>query len=295
MVVVLVALSVSAVGCKKKDDGGQETMETAKPSNDKPADDKPAEPAKPGTADDSVVGEEITYEGGGVKMKGYLAYDKSIEGKRPGVLVVHEWWGHNDYARNRAKQLAKLGYTALAVDMYGDGKQAAHPDDAKKFMMEVVGNMDSAKNRFEAAMELLEKHETVDPDKLAAIGYCFGGGVVLAMARLGVDLDGVASFHGTLGTETPAKKGDIKAKILVAHGNADPFVPAEQVEAFKKEMEAAGADMKFFGYDGAKHAFTNPAATDNGKKFDLPLEYNEEADKKSWAELEKFLKEIFSK
>jgi hypothetical protein len=156
---------------------------------------------------DTVKGEPVEYEAGGVKLKGYLAYDTAQKDKRPGVLVVHEWWGRNDYAEKRARLVAGLGYTALAVDMYGDGKTADTPDDAKKLSGEVFGDMATAKARFEAAHKLLAEQETTDPDKIAAIGYCFGGGIVLHMARAGVDLDGVASFHGSLGTDKPADQG----------------------------------------------------------------------------------------
>ncbi len=240
-----------------------------------------------------IEGKEVDYSAGGVVMKGYLAYDKNIKGKRPGVLVVHEWWGLNDYARKRARMLAGLGYAALAVDMYGGGKQAMHPDDAAKFSSEVMKNFDVAKARFMAAMDFLKKQDMVDPEKIAAIGYCFGGGVVLNMARQGVDLKGVASFHGNLTAVTPAKPGAIKAKILVLHGADDKLVPPEQVRAFKDEMKKAGADFKFIAYPGAGHSFTNPEADEYAKKFNLPIGYNAEADKKSWEELREFLKEIF--
>lgn len=241
----------------------------------------------------NVRGEEITYESDGVMLKGYLTYDASISGKRPGVLVVHEWWGHNDYVRQRARMLAEMGYTALAVDMYGDGKQAAHPGDAKKFMMEVMSNMPVGVERFKAAKAVLNAHPTVDPTQTAAIGYCFGGAIVLHMARSGMDLDVVASFHGNLSTKTPAQPGDIKAKLLVATGADDPFVPPEQVAAFKQEMADAKADMTFIAYPGAVHAFTNPGATAMGEKFELPLAYNQQADEQSWAELEKLLQQQF--
>jgi dienelactone hydrolase len=241
-----------------------------------------------------IKGEQVTYRAGDTTLKGYIAWDANKPGPRPGVIVVHEWWGHNEYVRRRARMLAEEGYTALAVDMYGDGKEAAHPEDAKKFMMETISKADVAKARFSAAHELLKNHSTTDPSKIAAIGYCFGGAVVLQMARSGADLDGVASFHGNLSSESPAAQGAVKAKILVLHGADDPFVPDEQVDAFKKEMDAARADYVFIEYPGAVHAFTNPAATENGKKFDMPIAYNEEADKKSWAELQSFLRSLFS-
>lgn len=245
-------------------------------------------------AESSIETKEVMYEADGVKMTGYLAWDGSKEGKRPGVLVVHEWWGHNDYARKRARMLAELGYAAFAVDMYGDGKQADHPKDAQKFMMEVMSNMQGAKARFLAAHEILKNDEMTDGEHIAAIGYCFGGAVVLNMARMGLPLDGVAAFHaGSLAGPTPATAGDVKGKVLVLHGGADPFVPAEQVTAFKEEMDSAGVDYEFVEYAGAKHAFTNPGATAMGNKFELPLAYDAEADAASWAKLESFLNEIF--
>jgi dienelactone hydrolase len=240
-----------------------------------------------------IRGEEVAYEVDGVQLNGYLAYDAAQTGERPGVLVVHEWWGHNDYARERARMLAEMGYTALAVDMYGDGKLAEHPEDAQKFMMEVLGQMDVGVERFRVARSVLEKHDTTDASRTAAIGYCFGGAVVLHMARLGDDLEGVASFHGDLSTRNPAEPGTVQARVLVLHGADDPFVPAESIEAFKAEMEGAGADMKFIAYPGAVHSFTNPAATAVGEEFGMPLAYQQEADELSWAELEGFLADSF--
>ena len=241
-----------------------------------------------------VHGEPVEYTVDNVVLKGYLAYDDEIPGKRPGILVVHEWWGHNEYARKRARMLAKLGYTALAVDMYGDGKQAAHPKDAGRFSSEVMENMETAKARFTGAVDLLKKHKTVHPSHIGAIGYCFGGGVVLHMARLGVeDLSGVVSFHGSLSTQTPAKAGAVTAKILVCHGAADQFVTTEQVEDFKKEMQRARADFDFISYPEALHSFTNLDADTFGKKFGLPLGYNATADEQSWNDMQEFLKTIF--
>lgn len=241
-----------------------------------------------------IQGREVTYRAGDTTLKGYIAWDESKQGPRPGVLVVHEWWGQTEYVRRRARMLAEEGYAAMALDMYGDGKQAEHPRDAQRFMMETIRNPAVPKARFMAAQELLAKQEMVDPSRIAAIGYCFGGAVVLQMARLGADLKGVASFHGNLGTETPAKPGTVKAKILVLHGADDPLVPAEQVDAFKREMDAAGAGYAFIAYPGALHAFTNPAATENGKKFGLPLAYDKQADERSWAELLGFLRGVFN-
>jgi dienelactone hydrolase len=248
----------------------------------------------PSFAATRIKGKVVTYKAGNMVMKGYLAFDEKIKGKRPGVLVVHEWWGHNEYVRKRARMLAEMGYTALALDMYGNGKQANHPDDAGKFAAEVMKNSAIGEGRFMAALEFLKKQKTVDPERIAAIGYCFGGGVVLRMARQGVDLKGVASFHGSLATEKPAEPGVIKARILVLNGDADKFTTPEQIESFKQEMETAGADYQFISYPGAMHSFTNPDADMYAKKFNMPVGYNADADKKSWAELDKFLADIFN-
>ncbi len=183
-----------------------------------------------------VITQNINYTVDGTSLKGYLAYDDSIHGQRPGVLVVHEWWGHNDYARERARMLASLGYTAFALDMYGDGKTASHPGDAAKFSGAVKKNLTLAKARFLAALEQLQSHKTTDKSRLAAIGYCFGGGIVLEMARQGIDLKGVVSFHGSLTTQQPARAGKIKAGVLVLNGAADPFVKPQDITEFEKEM-----------------------------------------------------------
>lgn len=249
----------------------------------------------PEMAFSEIKGKEVDYSADGISFKGYIAYDDNIKGKRPAVLVVHEWWGHNEYARKRARMLAEIGYVALAVDMYGDGKTADHPDEAGAFAGEVMKNMPSARKRFEAALDILKKHKMVDAKNIAAIGYCFGGGVVLNMARMGVDLKGVVSFHGSLGAAVKAKPGGIKTKILVCNGKEDQMTSADLIKAFKMEMKNVGADYRFKNYEGAKHSFTNPDADKFGKKFNLPLAYNEKADKESWYEMRKFFKEIFSK
>ena len=240
----------------------------------------------------AVVGKEVSYQAGDTVMKGYLAYDDSVTGKRPGILVVHEWWGHNTYARKRADMLAELGYTALAVDMYGDGKTADHPDNAGKFATAVRQDQDMMQVRFNAARHYLNSNETVDPELNAAIGYCFGGSVVLSMARSGADLDGVVSFHGSLGGLPPISD-KITAKVLVANGADDPFVGKDSIDIFKEEMELAGVDFEFINYPGAKHSFTSPEANVFGEKFGLPLEYNVEADKASWQKMQEFLDSIY--
>jgi dienelactone hydrolase len=246
------------------------------------------------TAQAAVQGREVSYQADGVTLKGYIAYDDAFHGKRPAVLVVHEWWGHNSYARHRADMLASLGYTALAVDMYGEGKQAQHPDDAGKFATEVSSNMPMAKSRFEAGMKLLRKQKTVNSKEVAAIGYCFGGGVVLNMARMGEDLKGVASFHGALNAVTPSQPGQIKARLISFTGEDDPMIGADKVAAFKQEMDAAKVNYRVVTYPGVKHSFTNPDADELGKKFNLPLAYNADADKDSWQQTTVFLREVFA-
>lgn len=241
----------------------------------------------------AVQGREVSYSANGTTLKGYVAYDDATGGKRPGILVVHEWWGHNEYARMRARMLAERGYTALALDMYGDGKQAHHPDDAQKFSSEVSRNEKLARTRFDAALELIKKEKTVDAANIGAIGYCFGGSVVLNMARAGAPLRAVLSFHGGLGAQHPAEPGRIKARIASFTGEDDPMIPATQVAAFRQEMDKAGVNYKAVTYPGATHAFTNPAADEYGRKFKLPLAYNAAADKASWDEGLAFLADAF--
>lgn len=239
-----------------------------------------------------VTGKQVEYRSGDTLLKGYIAYDPALKGKNPAVLVVHEWWGHNEYARKRARMLAQQGYIALAVDMFGNGKTAQHPEDAGKFASEVMKNKEVGEARFNAALDFVKQQPQVDPSRIAAIGYCFGGGVVLHMARQGTDLKGVISFHGSLATDAPAGPGAVKARLLVFSGEEDKMIPPDQVTAFKEEMTKAGADYRFVGYPGVKHSFTNPDADKYAKKFNLPLAYNKNADKDSWAQTLKFLKEI---
>jgi dienelactone hydrolase len=242
-----------------------------------------------------LVEQEINYVSDSTNLKGFLVYDNSIQGKRPGILIVHEWWGLNDYAKRRARMLAELGYTALALDMYGDGKQANHPEDAQKFAIAVFSNIKSGEDRFLAAYNLLKNQQNVDPNNIAAIGYCFGGGIVLHMARIGTDLKAVVSFHGGLQPVLPAEEGKVKAFVLVCNGADDPFTTTEQINAFKSEMDSAKVQYKFINYEGSKHSFTNPAADSVGNKFNMPLAYNEKADKESWQEMKNAFEKVFKK
>jgi dienelactone hydrolase len=233
---------------------------------------------------------EIHYKQGDTVLQGFLAWNDGMKDKRPGVLVVHEWWGHNDHVRDQAKRLAEAGYVGFALDMFGKGKVTTHPNEAQAFMAEAKKDPARLKARFQAALDELKRDPHVAADRIAAIGYCFGGSVVLDEARSGADLDAVVSLHGALATDHPAQPGKVKARILVLTGAADPFVPAEQVAAFTKEMNAAGAKFQVVSYPGVKHAFTNPNA---GKAGLDALEYNAEADKKSWEALLAFFKEVF--
>lgn len=241
----------------------------------------------------AIQTEELTYQAAdGTQLVGYYAYDDAIEGKRPGVVVVHEWWGLNDYAKRRARDLAELGYSALAIDMYGEGKHTTHPADAKGFMQAAMANAETSKTRFLAGLDLLKAQPQTDGDRLAAIGYCFGGKVVLDMARQGVPLDGVVSFHGNLAPQQPATPGSVKARVLVAHGDNDSFVSEQDIASFKNEMQQAGADYRFNRYPDAKHSFTNPDADELAKQG-LDIAYQKEADERSWADMQAFFKEIF--
>ena len=250
-----------------------------------------------GLSQAAIKAQEIPYQSAdGTRLIGYYAYDDSIKGPRPGVVVVHEWWGLNDYAKRRARDLAALGYSALAIDMYGDGKNTEHPKDAMAFMQAALKDSSAASARFQAGLDLLKQQPQTDPQKLAAIGYCFGGAVVLNAARQGVPLAGVVSFHGALATQTPATPGKVKAKILVEHGALDSMVTADNVAAFKAEMEKAGADYQFVSLEGAKHGFSNPDADrlGHGDHGGPDIGYNKAADEKSWADMQAFLKKIFS-
>ena len=240
----------------------------------------------------SLKEENVTYSSNGVTMNGYLAYDASTQGKRPGILVVHEWWGLNDYPKMRARKLAELGYVALAIDMYGNGKTVDNPDDAGKTAAPFYQNLQMTKARFDAALNKLKTYSQVDTNQIAAIGYCFGGGVVLNMARMGENLKGVVSFHGGL-VGAPADKNLLKAKILVCHGAADQFVKPQEVTQFKKQMDSIGADYTFKQYPNATHAFTNPAATATGEKYKIPIAYNAAADSASWKDMKQFFAKIF--
>lgn len=238
--------------------------------------------------------EVVTYTIDGVTFKGYLAYDENKSGLRPAILVVPEWWGLNDYAKYRVRELAGMGYIALAADMFGDGKIAATPQEAQEFSKPFYTNPDLSKSRIDAALKKLRTYSVTDVNNMAAIGYCFGGNCVLNAARLGTDLKGVVSFHGGLGG-APANKDLLKAKILVCNGAADKFVSEQSIADFRNSMDSIGANYTFKSYVNATHAFTNPASTVTGKKFNMPIEYNEAADIASWNDMKVFFDSLFNK
>lgn len=242
----------------------------------------------------NIISEEITYQADNVTMKGMLFYDANQTEAKPGIIVVHEWWGLNEHPLNAAKRLAEQGYVAFALDMYGDAKHVETPDEAAALAGSVYANFDGAIERFNAAMELLKTNERCKSEEIAAIGFCFGGGIILNMARHGVDLDVVGSFHCSLDPVKKATEGIFNGKILVMNGAADPLVSQESIAAFKAEMDSARIDYTFVNYPDALHAFTNPKATEVGEKFSLPVAYNKQADEQSWAELEKLLHATFN-
>ncbi len=239
-----------------------------------------------------VKGEEVTYSINGVTLKSYVAYDANKKGKRPAVIVIPEWWGNNDYSKMRADKLAALGYIAIAADMYGDDKIARDPGEAQNLATPFYKDPQLGKNRVEAALAKIKTYAETDTTKIAAIGYCFGGSMVLNAAKMGAPFKGVVSFHGGLAT-VPATQGSTTAKILVCHGEADKFISPDDIKKFKGNLDSLHVPYTFITYPDATHAFTNPASTETGKKFNMPIAYNEAADKKSWEDMKQFFSTIF--
>lgn len=238
----------------------------------------------------AVKNEVVEYKQGDTVLEGYLVYDDAISGPRPGVIIIHQWLGLTDNEKMRAKMLAELGYVAFAIDIYGKGVRPKESSSAGAEAGKYRQDLPLFRERINAGLQTLLANKNVDPKRVAAIGYCFGGGAVLELARSGANIAGVVSFHGSLTTTLPAAAGKIPAKILVCHGADDPFVPMKDVEGFLSEMRAAGADYQFIAYSGAVHAFTqNEAGNDNSKG----AAYNEKADKRSWQAMKDFFAEIF--
>jgi dienelactone hydrolase len=239
-----------------------------------------------------IQSENVDYMGDGITMKGFVAYNADSTILKPVVLILPEWWGIGDYTRGRAKQLAELGYLAFAVDMYGEGKTTETPDEAGKLATPFYTSATLGKARFDAAFAKIRTYKFADTNKVAAIGYCFGGAMVLNMARAGEPLKGVVSFHGNLVGNT-LDKNVLKADVLICHGDDDKFVLPAEVATFKKQMDSVGASYTFKSYAGATHAFSNPAATEKGKKYNIPVAYNGAADTASFNEMKIFFEKIF--
>jgi dienelactone hydrolase len=235
-----------------------------------------------------VQSKRVEYGSGEARLKGFMAWDGDRPGQRPGILVVHEWWGCNDYVRRRAEMLAELGYAALAVDMYGEGRTADNPDEAGALMGGLVSDLNTVRDRFDAALEFLRAQDVVDAGRV-------GGGIVLHMARYGRDLKAVASFHGSLslGVAPEGEGAEVTARVAAYHGEADVLVDAETAAAFRKEMAKTGADFLWVSLPCAYHGFSNPQATPNGEKYGLPLRYDERADRASWNHLQLVLESVF--
>jgi len=237
--------------------------------------------------------EVVRYSAASREFASYVADDPTRSGKRPGLIVLPEWWGLNDYLRRRARELAGLGYVAMATDVYGDGREAADATEAGTLMNGLFTDMSALNARLQAAYDTLRAHPLVDPERIGAMGYCLGGALSLHMGRIGLPLQGVASFHGALKAAHAAKQGEFKPAVLICHGEADGMVPNEDQQAFRKEMDELGVDYTFNSYPGAKHGFTNPEATNKGKKYGLPLAYDERTDRQSWEDMKTFWAKVF--
>ncbi len=238
----------------------------------------------------AIKHEPVTYQHAGQTFRGDLVYDDALPGRRPGVLVVHEWMGLVPLTRQKAEAVAKLGYVALAADMYGEGRTAKDAKEAAQWATALRQDRALMRARAQAGLEALRTHPRVDGTQLAAMGYCFGGGVALELARSGAPLRGTVSFHGNLDTPNPADARNIKGQVLSLHGADDPFVPPAEVSAFQAEMRSAKVDWQMNSYGGAVHSFTNPAAGNDPSKG---AAYNEKADQRSWEALTAFLKRLF--
>jgi dienelactone hydrolase len=240
----------------------------------------------------AVQSKTVVYRDGAVECRGFLAWDDAVAGPRPGVLVVHEWWGLNEYARERARALAAQGYVAFAADMYGEGKTVTHPKDAGEMAGKVRANVATWRKRAQAALDVLKSQPECDPQRLAAIGYCFGGSTALQLAYSGAPLKAVATFHAALPTPTAEEAAQIQARVQIHHGADDAFIPAEAISAFRAALDQAKSSYEFFAYPGAVHSFTvKDAAAAN-----VPgLKYDASADEKSWAALSELLASSFDK
>jgi dienelactone hydrolase len=244
---------------------------------------------QPATEEPKLKEETVTYTGDSVQMNGFLVYEEGKDSIRPAVLVVHEWDGLNDYAKYRARELAKLGYVAFAADVYGNGKTTTDPDSALAYSLPFYENPQMTQRRIDAAIAKIKTYRQVDTNNIAAVGYCFGGGMLLNSVRLGTPLKAIVSFHGSL-VGTPANKDLLKSAILVCHGGDDPFVTPEEVAKFKKQMDSIGAHYTFKVYENARHGFTNPAHNNQEE----PVLYNAKADSASWMDMKAFFQQTLA-
>jgi dienelactone hydrolase len=250
----------------------------------------PAPPAQQSRRVEEVATREVTYEAGGTPLHGFVAFPATRSSLRPAILIVHEWWGHNEHARAQARRLAESGYIGFAVDMYGDGKSTTHPESAQAMVSRATRDPAVMLARFNAALAVLKADVHVDTSRIAAIGYCFGGLVVLDQARRGADLDLVASFHGAMPPPAPVDSGAMRARVLILTGDADPMVPAAQVDSFAAALRRAGGQVEVITLAGARHSFTNPRADSVGMPA---LKYDAHADSTSWQALLRSLSDAF--
>ena len=234
--------------------------------------------------------ETVEYKQGDTTLEGFVAYDDAIQGKRPGVLVVHQWMGLTDYEKHRAEMLAQLGYVAFCADIYGKGVRPQNTAEAGAQAGKYKGDRQLLRARVNAGLDALRRQPQVDPNRIAAIGYCFGGTTVLELARSGADVAGVVSFHGGLDAPDPTDGKNVKCKVLVCHGADDPFSSPQDIAAFENEMRKGGVDWQLIKYGGAVHSFTQPMAGNDNSKG---AAYNEKADKRSWEAMKQFFAEIF--
>lgn len=242
-----------------------------------------------GTSLAEIRTETVHYKAGDTDLVGYLAWDDSVEGPAPGVLVIHEWWGLNDYAKKRTREVAALGYVAFALDMYGEGQNTEDPQQSGRWASDIRRDAAKAKERLAAGLDVLRNHELVDKNRVAAMGYCFGGGMVLNMARANMPVRGVVSFHGGLSNNFGWRPETIQPEVLVLHGGADPTIDDEEIADFLKEMRETDANYQFNIYSDARHAFTNPAADDRDSEA---VGYNQQADERSWEAMKMFFAEV---
>lgn len=248
--------------------------------------------AAAGAAPAAVVTREVEYEYGGTKMKGVLAYDTANGGRNPAVLVFPEWWGLNEYAKDRAKQLAGMGYVAFAADLYGNGQVVATAEEAMKLAGGLRADVKAWRGRAAAALKVLTDEPIVDAKRVAAIGYCLGGSTALQLAYAGADLRAVSTFHAALPTPTPEEAKAVKARLLVNHGAADTFIPEKAVAAFKSGLDAAGVKYEFVSFPGVVHSFTVP---DAGKANNPGMKYDKAADEVSWKKTQELFQATLGK